>query len=167
MPRSTLFIIVKYSIFVNWTLTGFWIIYNSQDYSYNAQVVSEVVSGQSSNLHVADRSSNTLNNSNSLIEKASVVYLLIAYTICTSFVSFFGLVGVCYENYFLTVTLSVCYSVYTIIDIVFNMVIGVEFGIFLIVMYMLLATNSLALIYMSFLLKENRSHNQQEVNYRV
>lgn len=140
MTRSTLFLIVKYSIFVNWTLTGFWIIYNSTDYSMNAQVISERIS--------TDYYSDS-------VEKASVVYGLIAWTIFTSFMSFFGLVGVCYENIFLTLGLGVSYLAYTLFDIIFNACLGVPFGVFLIIMYILLFANTASLFFLCFMIRHS------------
>jgi len=159
MTRSTLFIFIKYSIFVNWTMTGFWIIYNSTDYSSNAQLISEKLSNTNgvdlTSLHATSASQEEDDSSHDglRVEKASVVYGLIAYTIFTSFVSFFGLVGVCYENFYLTFGLACCYVVYTIVDSVFHLVMGVKFGSFLSIMYVLMVINALSLFFLSFMIR--------------
>lgn len=147
MARSTLFIMIKYSIFVNWTMTGFWIIYNSSDYSINAQIISEKLSSAPSSEHV------TVHPEQLRLEKASVVYGLIAYTIITSFVSFFGLVGVCYENFYLTIGLGAGYAMYTICDATFHLLMGVPFGWFLAIMYVMMGVNALALFFLAYLIK--------------
>lgn len=140
MSRSTLFIIIKYSIFLNWTLTGFWIIYNSSDYSRNAQIISERIS---------------IDVYKDEIAKATVVYYLIGYTIIISSCSFFGLVGVCYENFYLTLSLAVGYLLYTIFDMVTNLLLGVPFGSFLYTLYFLLILNCIALFYLCYMIKSS------------
>lgn len=157
MARSSLFVMVKYSIFVNWTLTGFWIIYNSSDYSLNAQIISEKLSSA--------RPDVAADPDRLRVEKASVVYGLIAYTMFTSFVSFFGLVGVCYENFYLTCGLAICYVIYTFIDATFHIVMGVKFGYFLTIMYILLIINAGALFYLCYLIKyaNNAGHRRDYV----
>ena len=138
MSRSTLFIIIKYSIFLNWTLTGFWIIYNSSDYSKNAQIISERIS---TDLYKDE------------IPKATVVYYLIGYTIMISSLSFIGLVGVCYENFYLTLSLAIGYLLYIICDITSNALLGVPFGSFICILYFLLILNCAFLFLLCYLIK--------------
>lgn len=135
MSRTTLFILVKYMVFLNWTLTGFWIIYNSSDYSKNAQIISEKISSMYQN-----------------VNKQSVVYGLIIYTIIISCVTFFGLVGVCYENFVMTFCLAFSYLVYIIFDITSNALIGVPFNLFMILLQILLILTCINLFYLSWLI---------------
>lgn len=139
MPRSTLFILVKYMVFLNWTLTGFWIIYNSSDYSKNAQIISEKITTMYENE----------------IEKQSVVYGLIIYTIVISCITFFGLVGVCYENFCMTICLAFSYLIYIIFDIIANALIGVPFNNFMLLLQVLLVMTCINLFYLAWLIKSH------------
>ncbi|KAI1296743.1 hypothetical protein HDE_04882 [Halotydeus destructor] len=141
MPRSTFFVILKYAIFVNWTLYGFWIIYNSTDYSLNAHIITGKLTS----------------NSDDIDERRAVIYGLIAYTVMTSFVSFFGLVGVCYENFYITLGLAACYAIYIVGDAIFNVIMGVPFTFFLGVMYTLLSANCLALFLLAFMIRGTKN----------
>lgn len=151
MSRSTLFILVKYMVFLNWTLTGVWIIYNSSDYSKNAQIISEKIS-------------RSLNED---VSKQSVVYGLIVYTIVISSLTFFGLVGVCYENFSIILRLAFSYLIYIIFDITTNALIGVPFNLFMILLQFMLILTCLNLFYLSWLIhfhvEEEEEHQQLNV----
>lgn len=141
MPaRSTLYILVKYAIFFNWALTGFWTIYNSPDYQRNAQIVSEKISSYSDDL-----------------DKEYVVYCLICYTITMSCVTFFGLVGACYENFCIVFTFAIGYAIYIVFDIVTNAIFGVPFNVFLVLHELLLILTCSNLFFFAALI---RSHTQ-------
>lgn len=142
MSRSTFFVIVKYSVFLNWTLTGFWIIYNSTDYSKNAQIISETVSGYY----------------DGQMEKQSVVYGLIAYTISMASVAFFGLVGVCYER--CVFSFAVGYLVYIIFDVTLSAVLGVPFNAFMIVLTILFIMTCGNLFLLGFLIRANECEEE-------
>ena len=145
MSRTTLFVIVKYSVFLNWTLTGFWIIYNSADYAKNAQIISETVSGYY----------------HGQMDKQSVVYGLIGYTISVASIAFFGLVGVCYER--CVFAFAVGYLVYIIFDVTLSAVLGVPFNAFMIVLVVLFMLTCANLFLLGFLIRANECDESQEM----
>lgn len=149
MSKTTLFVIVKYSVFLNWTLTGFWIIYNSTDYSKNAQIISETISGYyDGNLH-----------------KQSVVYGLIAYTISMASIAFFGLVGVCYER--CVFSFAVGYLVYIIFDVTLNAILGVPFNAFMIVLIILFMITCANLFFLGFLIRANEFEENEDMFHHI
>jgi len=121
-------------VFFNWTLTGFWIIYNSSDYSKNAQIISAKISMSQD------------------VNKQSVVYGLIIYTIIISCITFFGLVGVCYENFVMTFGLACLYLLYIVFDTATNILIGVPFNVFMVLLLVLLILTCINLFYLSWLI---------------
>ena len=145
-PRSTLYILAKYAVFLNWTLTGFWIIYNSSEYSRNAAIISEKISSYSDQ-----------------IEKEHIVYCLISYTIILSSITFFGLVGVCYENLCLTLSLASAYAVYIAFDVVWNALLGVPFDLFLLLLIAMLSLTCANLFFFAALIRSHLTSQQQHL----
>lgn len=151
MPHSTLsYILIKYAIFLNWTLTGFWIMYNTSDYSKNAQIISEKIASFSDS-----------------ISKESVVWCLICYTITLSCITFFGLVGVCYENFCLTLSLAVGYLIYILFDIVSNIMIGVPVNLFFICLQIMLSITCLNLFFFALMIRFHEVSFPTEPETRV